>query len=125
MGAVIRHYAAVKDGRVVASCSTIRQYRWAVLHTTKIGVFATFHTTREGAERATLHMAAAAPDKELVEPIETKRKLPAGAPFDVTEVHDEAEVEEAAGLSEFDQDTIADEAALRQVEILEGVWRNS
>ena len=78
MGAVIRHYAAVKNGMVVGSCSTIRQYRYAVLHTTKAGTFATFHITLEGATRATLHMASSAPDKELVQPIETNVRMALG-----------------------------------------------
>lgn len=126
MGAVVRFYAAVKDGRVVASCSTVRRYRYAVLHFTKVGTFATFHTTPEGADRASIHMLASAPQKEIVEVIETKRRLQPGAPFDVAEVHD-GDVDDGADLerSKVDERDVEREAAVRSAELLDTHWRDS
>jgi hypothetical protein len=78
--AVVRHFAAVKDGVVVASRSTLRVYPFAVLHRGGAGWFASFHATREGAERAFAVWRESAPQKELVETVETPERVRPGAP---------------------------------------------
>lgn len=85
MGAVVRFYAAVKDGLIVGARSTVKKYTHAVLHTNVNGTFATFHTTAEGAHNA-LRAFASHPTKRPTRVYETRRRLAVGEVFDLADV---------------------------------------
>jgi hypothetical protein len=86
MAAVVRFFAAVDNGTVVASCSTLRPYRYAVLQFIAAGAppHATWRTTYGGARRALLLNGTA--QKRVVPVIETTSKLPIGTSLDVVEL---------------------------------------
>lgn len=86
MCAVIRFFAACKDGVVLASVATIRHYQYAVLHTGFNGTVVTWHTTHAGAERAFAFNNMSLPTKEIVTAIETTVQPPPGHRFRVARI---------------------------------------
>src|SRR5215213_9101315 len=78
--AVVRHFVAVKDGVVVGSRSTLRTYRFAVLHQGADGWFATFHGDLEGARVGLQMMQGHFEPNEIIGTIETPERLAVGSP---------------------------------------------
>lgn len=116
--AVVRFFVAVTNGRVVGSRSTVRYYLWAVLLRHRASWndpaawFATFHSDLAGARHLVAHHYPGY-DKRIVEAIETTERLAVGSPFEKGPDEEEPHIPDV------------DETSMRQVEILEGVWRNS
>jgi hypothetical protein len=88
MGVVVRFFAACKDGVVVASCASVRNYQYAVLHSGLHGIVVSWHTTHAGAQRALELNRASLPNKEIIAAIETTERYAAGYRFHVARVSD-------------------------------------
>src|SRR5688572_19907956 len=79
MGAVVRFFAAVHRGRVVRSFTSVRQYRYAVLHFNQPGAepVVIWRTTFEGAQRS-LTLNRRIRNRVIVSALETSTLLPVG-----------------------------------------------
>ena len=120
----VRHFVAVKDGKVVGSRSTHHAYRWCVVWKLlradpikRLEWFATFHSQLRGAQLAHDQLFLNYPTRELLETRETAERVPVGEVW-----RDELEVQDD---SEPDAEDVTGEEARRQAELLESCWRNS
>lgn len=82
----VRHFVAVKDGKVVGSRSVESdlRYPWAVLHCGARGYFATFH--QEFARAAVSARRFFGGRGVVVRTLETRHRVEVGARFDQEEV---------------------------------------
>jgi hypothetical protein len=75
----VRHFAVIKDGKVVGSRSTDRVYPWGVVHLGAAGWFATFHQHLEHAVYSAHTYFGG--KGEVVSTFETPKRLQVGEVF--------------------------------------------